>query len=255
VSFEPEELGAHIDMLHRYALSVTHDPDLAADTVQDTIVRALERRDQYRGDAPLPHWLIRIAHNLIVDRARRRTREIAVDEMEERWRDDDYTVDAEAVVQRAATREDLLDALVRLPFIHRSAVVLHDVEGLRVADIAAIHDISLPAAKQRLRRGRMALVSALADGHRRHAATKGVPMPCWQARRHVSEYLDHDLDPATATLLESHLATCPTCPPLYASLVGVHAELGRLRDPDSVIDPDLERRIRALVSPGDARDG
>jgi len=250
MTFRSEELTESLDGLHRYALSVTHDPHLAADIVQDTVVRALERRDQYKGDAPLHHWLIRIAHNLIIDRGRRSSREVAMDEVEESWEDDDFTVDAETVVERASLREELQDALVRLPFIYRSAVVLHDVEGLRVADVAVIHDISLPAAKQRLRRGRMAMVSALAEGNQRRLATKEVPMRCWDARQHVSDYLNGDLDEPTSDLVETHLSACPTCPPLYAGLVGVHDALGRLRDPDSVVAPDLEERIRTLF-PGE----
>ena len=248
MAFDPTELADHLDALHRYALSVTRDPDLAADTVQDTVVRALERRDRYRDDAPLAHWLIRIAHNLIIDRARRSSRELVVEDVESEWREDAYPVDAAVVVERAATRAELLDALARLPFIYRSAVVLHDIEGLRVVDIANIMEISLPAAKQRLRRGRMALVSALASGHERRTALDGVPMPCWDARQHVSDYLNGDLDQATASTIEAHLATCPTCPPLYAALVGVNDELGRLRDPDSVIAPALEARIRDIVT-------
>jgi RNA polymerase sigma-70 factor (ECF subfamily) len=248
MGFDPDDLVEHLDPLYRYALGVTHDPDRAADTVQETFARAIERRGQYRGDAPLRHWLIRIAHNLIVDGARRSEREILVDDVEQEWREDSTTVDAAAVVERAATREELLDALARLGSIYRSAVVLHDIEGLRVVDIAEIAQISVPAAKQRLRRGRMALVSALADGHERRRARTGVPMPCWDARRHVSDYLDGDLDPKTAALVETHLTTCPTCPPLYAALVGVHDELGALRDPDSVIDRSVEDRIRAALS-------
>ena len=247
MSFAPSELAEHLDDLYRYALGVTHDPDAAGDLVQDTTLRALERRDQYRGDAPLRHWLVRIAHNLMIDRARRAGREITVDAVETDWRDDAYTVDADVVVERAATRDELRDALVRLPYIYRSAVVLHDVEGLRVVDIADLHDISLPAAKQRLRRGRMALVSALATGADRRHALKGVPMRCWDARQHVSEYLDGDLDPALARTVEAHLASCPTCPPLYAALVGVHDELGRLRDTDDVVSPALSERLHALL--------
>lgn len=248
MAFDSSELTSHLEALYRYALSVTRDPDLAGDVVQDTVVRALERRDRYQDHAPLVHWLIRIAHNLIVDRARRSSREIVVDDVENEWRDDAYTVDAAVVVERAAERAELLDALARLPFIYRSAVVLHDIEGLRVIDIADIMDVSLSAAKQRLRRGRMALVSALASGHERRTALDGVPMPCWDARQYVSDYLNGDLDDPTASTIEAHLATCPTCPPLYAALVGVHDELGRLRDPDSVIAPALEARIRDIVA-------
>ena len=72
-------------------------------------------------------------------------------------------------------------------------------------------------------------------------------MPCWDARKHISDYLNGDLDPATAAMIEAHLETCPTCPPLYAAIVGVHDHLGRLRDPDSVVNPDLEARIRHLT--------
>lgn len=248
MTFTGEELGSHLDALHRYARSMTRDATVADDIVQDTIVRALERRHQFRADSPLRHWLMRIAHNLVVDRARRSQRELVVDELELAWRDDAYTVDAEAVVHRAAVRDDLLDALVRLPFIYRSAVVLHDVEGLRVADVATVHEISLPAAKQRLRRGRMALVAALAEVDERRRATRGVPMRCWDARQHVSDYLDGELDRGMASRVEAHLRICPTCPPLYTALVGVHGELGRLQDPDSVVDPDLVKRIRAVLA-------
>ena len=72
-------------------------------------------------------------------------------------------------------------------------------------------------------------------------------MRCWDARQHVSDYLDGVLDSQTAHLVEAHLETCPTCPPLYAALVDAQAQLGELRDPDAVIPPDLEARIRHVV--------
>ncbi|HEX7472023.1 MAG TPA: hypothetical protein VF323_02995 [Candidatus Limnocylindrales bacterium] len=43
---------------------------------------------------------------------------------------------------------------------------------------------------------------------------------------------------------EAHLETCPTCPPLYASLVGVRATLGGLCDPDTVVEELMAGRIR-----------
>jgi DNA-directed RNA polymerase specialized sigma24 family protein len=70
--------------------------------------------------------------------ARRATHEVVVDEVEVRWRDDEYTVDPAAVAERAQTREELEDALTRLPFIYRAAVVLHDVEGWPVRQVAEL---------------------------------------------------------------------------------------------------------------------
>jgi len=241
------QLAEHADHLYRFALTISRDPELAADLVQDTFIRALERADQYRGDAPVRAWLRRILHNLAVDRARRASHEVAVEQIEERWMDDAYTVDPGAVAVRTETREELEDALARLPFIYRAVVVLHDIEGWKVREIADLQEVGLPAAKQRLRRGRMALVTALADGHERRRQLEGVPMRCWDARQHVSEYINGTLEADTAGLVESHLEVCPTCPPLYAALVDAHEKLGKLRDSDAVVPPDVESRIRALV--------
>ena len=47
-----------------------------------------------------------------------------------------------------------------------------------------------------------------------------------------------------------HLATCPTCPPLYAGLVGVRDILGGLRDPDSVVEERIATRIPTRLGRG-----
>ena len=245
--FEIDDLGEHLDDLYRFALAISRDADLAGDLVHDAIVRAIEKREQFRNDAPLGAWLRRILHNLAIDRARRSSREVIVEEVEEKWQTDEYTVDPAVVAERAATREELEDALVRLPFGYRLTVILHDVEQWKVREIADVQGVSLPAAKQRLRRGRMMLVAALADGHERRMMLKEVPMRCWDARKHVSDYLDGVLEQAKASMVESHLEVCPTCPPLYAALVDAHHGLTEHRDPDSVIPPEVRERILSLA--------
>lgn len=246
--------AAETPHLYRFALSLTRDATAAEDLVQETFVRAFERRAGFRGESSPSTWLHRILHNLAVDRARRHTREVLVEEVEERWQDDAYTVDAAAVAERAQTRAELEDALVRLPFIYRAAVVLHDIEQWTVAEIADRLGIELPAAKQRLRRGRMMLVTTLAAGAERRDALAGVPLRCWDARRLVSDYIDDGLEEEQRRLLEGHLEHCPTCPPLYASLVGIRAELRELRDRDDVIPPSLAARIASrTTNPGTNR--
>ena len=184
--------------LYRMARSLVRDDDRANDLVQQTFLRALERGDQYRGDGDPAAWLRRILWRLSLDQVRRGGRELPVEAVEERWADDAYTVDAERVVERSETRQELEDALIRLPYAYRSAVVLHDVEGWTVQQIADALEVGLPAAKQRLRRGRMMLVSALAHGHERREALQGVPLRCWDARREVSDYMNGELSPRSA---------------------------------------------------------
>ena len=233
--------------LVRFATSITRDHHAAEDLAQEAIVRAYERRDRLREVSDMDAWLRTVVHNMAVDRIRR-DHEISVEDVEGKWMSDEYTVDAEAVVAASETRAEIEDALLRLPTIYRTAVVLHDLEDMTVRESADVMGIDLPAAKQRLRRGRMMLVSALAEGHERRVATRGVPMRCWDARSRVSDYLDGDVEPQTASMLEQHLESCPTCPPLVAALVGVTGGLSRHRDPDSVVDPALAERLKSALS-------
>jgi len=238
-------LAGELSRLVRLALHLTRDPATAEDLAQEAVLRAWSKRRQLRDDAPIGPWLNRILVNLVIDRSRARTdvRELAVADIEARWHDDDYSVDPEKVIARAELRDELEDALVRLPAGYRTVVVLHDVVGWPVSAIADALRIGLPAAKQRLRRGRMMLVSALAEGDPKRAASLAQPMHCWQARRHISAYLDDEVDSDTRAAVEGHLAVCPTCPPLYASLVGVRSQLGGLRDPDSVVPDEIAERV------------
>ncbi len=250
-----EEIVAALPGLLRYALALTRDPDRAEDLVQDTVMRGLERADRFRGESAPATWLHRVMYHLFIDGVRRGGRQVAgpVDDevvvraVEEAWHDDSYTVDVAAVLLRAETRDELYDALVRLPVPYRAAVVLHDVEGLTAAMVAEIQQVSLPAAKQRIRRGRAMLVTALAGGVDRRAATQGVPMHCWEARSRIDDYLADELPGTERVSLEEHLARCPTCPALYASIVGVTEALGGLRDPESVVPPHLAERVRACL--------
>jgi RNA polymerase sigma-70 factor, ECF subfamily len=244
-------LAAEVPGLLRYARTMVRDPALAEDLVQETLLRALQRADSFRGDSSLSTWLHHMLHNLAVDRFRGDREDATEDlerDVEEKWRDDSYTVDASTVVERAETRAELRDALVRLPVIYRTAVVLHDAEGMTVSEIADVQGIGLAAAKQRLRRGRMMLVSSLAHGPDRQEALRGVPLRCWDARSKISDYLDNELAASDRVLVEHHLESCPTCPPLYAGLVGTRRALGSLRDADTVVPTTLAERISELLT-------
>ena len=255
---EPDAFGqllvAQLPGLLRYALSITSDEQQAQDLVSETMLRALEKADTFRGESGLATWLHRILHNLAVDQFRR-NRELPTDAVAERieklWEQDSYTVDTACIVARAEDSDELLDALIRLPFIYRSAVVLHDGHGLTSRQVAEIQNVGLSASKARLRRGRMMLVTALAEGEERRAIVSGVPMDCWETRQLVSQYMDDELTSGARLQVEQHLDGCPTCPPLYASLVcaqGAVADLGS-RDSDNVIQPEVLAKIKSLGGP------
>ena len=108
----PEQTQA----LYRYVPSISRDSATAEDLVQETMVRALEKSDTLRSPASLRSWLFRIAHNTTIDYYRRQREEPSEDlalEVEKRWQDDDYTVDAAVVVTRAVS--DLMSIVPAAP--------------------------------------------------------------------------------------------------------------------------------------------
>ena len=241
-------LSDELPRVTRLALRLVRDPGRVEDLVQEAALRAWAKQDQLRDGAPIGPWLNRILVNLTIDRSRARRDEVDLADVEDRWRDDDYTVDPEQVLARAEQHDDLEDALARLPVGYRTVVVLHDAADMTTPAIADALDIGLPAAKQRLRRGRMMLVSALADDDPKRVASLAQPMRCWKARSQISAYLDEELPSEGRRAVEEHLAGCPTCPPLYAGLVGLHETLGDLRDTDSVVPDEIAARITETLA-------
>ena len=63
-------------------LRITRDADLAADAVQEALLKAWDRRHEFRGDAALDSWIHRIALNAAIDLTRRRKTR-AEDELDE----------------------------------------------------------------------------------------------------------------------------------------------------------------------------
>ncbi len=71
-----ELVEQHADAVYRVALSVTRDPVLAEDASQDTLIKAWQALPTYRGEAPLRHWILRIAHNVSISMLRKRREEV-----------------------------------------------------------------------------------------------------------------------------------------------------------------------------------
>ena len=118
------------------------------DVLQDAIVKALYARAQGAGVDNLEGWLFRIAHNASLDFLREKSRNTVVPLSED--------------VEAAPLPESDMVAIgfrtfLRLPELPRCAVILKDVLGHSIEEIATIAECSAAAAKSALQRGRAAL--------------------------------------------------------------------------------------------------
>jgi RNA polymerase sigma factor (sigma-70 family) len=134
--------------LHRYCARMTGSAVDGEDVLQETLIKALRARAEGVGVDNLEGWLFRIAHNASLDFLRHRSRNSAVALTE----DIEATPIAEADLLAVGFR-----TFLQLPELPRCAVILKDVLGHSVDDIAQIAECTPAAAKSALQRARLAL--------------------------------------------------------------------------------------------------
>jgi RNA polymerase sigma-70 factor (ECF subfamily) len=159
----------HRDHLWAVALRTTCNPEEAADALQDALISAMRHANSFRGEARVSTWLHRIVVNACLDRLRRQATRPTVE-----LPDDDH---APATARDAfADREVAVDvhaALALLTVEQRAAIVLVDIEGYPVDEVAAMLDVPAGTIKSRCARGRAKLAPML--GHLR--SSTGNPDP------------------------------------------------------------------------------
>ncbi len=145
------------------AYGYTGDPDEARDLAQDIFVRVYRKLDTCRDPERLLAWLISISRNVCLDHLRRRkvrppAQDIPADEMmsladpapspEQQW--------------LTNTRKRLvIAAMQNLSKINREIILLKDMQGLPLDEIAGMLDLPLGTVKSRCSRARVELAKAV----------------------------------------------------------------------------------------------
>lgn len=151
----------HADAVYRVALSVTKDPALAEDVSQESLIKAWQSLPSFEGEAPLRHWILRIAHNTSISALRvRRENLVAPVDLPDRPSSDPPL---DTHVQHRIAIERFESALGGLDGTSRSIVVLREIEGLSYAELSDVLELPLPTIRTRLLRARRQLAEAL-DG-------------------------------------------------------------------------------------------
>lgn len=152
----------HQDRLWAVALRTTGNPEEAADAVQEAMVKAFRSAAKFRGDSAVTTWLHRIVVNACLDLLRKKKARPAVPLEEDDHVGalaDERPVSDPAVQQ--AQQMDVLAALQELPEDQRAAVVLVDMEGYSIAEVATILDCAPGTVKSRCSRARERLAPLL----------------------------------------------------------------------------------------------
>jgi RNA polymerase sigma-70 factor (ECF subfamily) len=162
------------DRVYRLALRITGSNEDAEEVAQDALWTAARKISTFKGEAAFGSWLYRIAANAAYQKLRARkakTHEIAMDDVlpafDEAGRHFEPMADWSERVDEQALQGELRRvlgaAIDELPADYRTALVMHDVEGLSNPDIAEALGISLPAVKSRVHRSRLFVRKQLAE--------------------------------------------------------------------------------------------
>jgi RNA polymerase sigma-70 factor (ECF subfamily) len=153
-------VGRHAHQMWGVAVRTLGDAEDAADAVQDALAAAYRRAGTYRGEASVRTWLYRILVNTCIDRLRHERSRPTVP-----WPTRDIPARGPDQATELATRMAVTDALALLPPEQRVAVVLVDVQGWALLEVANVLGVPIGTVKSRCARGRARLAHLL--GHLR----------------------------------------------------------------------------------------
>jgi len=156
--------------IYRYVYRMTGSAEDAEDLTQEVFVRMYTNIAGFRAEASLSTWLFRIAGNLCTDAFRRSKRERGVvSSLDASSMDDegegvnatrdvpDWSQEPDRLFGQQELGSQIEAALAKLPPKLRSAVILHDVEGLAYDEIAQTERVPLGTVKSRIFNARATL--------------------------------------------------------------------------------------------------
>jgi RNA polymerase sigma-70 factor (ECF subfamily) len=143
--------------LHRYCARLMGSVIDGEDVVQDTLERAFAALQELNETPPLRPWLFRIAHNRALDLLRGRAVRLAEPIQAASDVADPANPDPEEMLMHQEAVKTAVSRFVELPAMQRSVVVLKDVLGESLLEIAALLDLTVDAVKGHLARGRARL--------------------------------------------------------------------------------------------------
>lgn len=167
-----ELVNLHQRMVFSLALHLLGDRDEALDLSQEVFLRVFRTLASFRGQSALRTWIYRIVINQARNRQRwwrrrHKSDQVSLDEHLEHCGDlpSHGEIAPDRLLASKETAAKLWQAMDRLPFDQRTAVILREIDGLRYDEIAFSLGIAVGTVKSRLTRARHALRAELLGLH------------------------------------------------------------------------------------------
>lgn len=150
----------HQDLVFAVSLRLMGNREAALDATQETFITVFRKADKFRAEAAFSTWLYRVATNTCYDLLRKQRRRQA-DPLPDHL--DPTDIRAEDGYTSVELRPAIEAALAALPAEFRTAVVLADISGLSLAEVADVVGAPIGTVKSRIFRGRKLLAQLLGN--------------------------------------------------------------------------------------------
>ncbi|EFC69745.1 RNA polymerase subunit sigma-24 [Prevotella sp. HMSC073D09] len=160
--------------LFSYILFIVHDRSMAEDLFQETFVKIISKlhEGKYSSSGKFVSWMLRIAHNAVMDWYRRQKNEKTMEVYNENDLYGDSTSVLDANIENHFVKEQVLRDVQRmmnlLPITQREVVFMRFYQNLSFKEIAELTNVSINTALGRMRYAVMNM--------RRMAAANGVAL-------------------------------------------------------------------------------
>jgi RNA polymerase sigma-70 factor (ECF subfamily) len=145
------------DRVYTYIIMVVKNQDLANDIFQDTFIKVIKslKRKKYEDRGNLISWIIRIAHNLIIDYFRKEKRLPTINNSTadyDLFNSQEYSdTNIEEMMIQTQIREDVKKLIDTLPFEQKQVVLLRIYGNLSFKEISDLTNVSINTALGRMR--------------------------------------------------------------------------------------------------------
>jgi len=165
-------VAEHQRMVYQLAFHLLADHNEAMDLSQEVFLQVFRTLPRFRGQSSLRTWIYRIVVNQARNRQRwwrrrHRSSQVSLDEHLQQFGDVESKGDVlpDRLLASKETSALIWQALDRLPFDQRTALILREVDGLRYDEIAFSLGVAVGTVKSRLTRARQALRAELLGLH------------------------------------------------------------------------------------------
>ncbi|QED29563.1 RNA polymerase sigma factor [Microvenator marinus] len=148
----------HVGYVSRNVARLTGPGPEVEDLTQDVFVQVYKSLAQYRGDCAFKTWLYRVTRNVTIDHLRKRR--VTTVELDA-WRPLRGGPDAWSRLEARDLCRVLHAALQTVAIEYREAFLLHEVEGMKLREIADLTEESINTVAARIRRTREKLQAIL----------------------------------------------------------------------------------------------